>query len=195
MEFRTKASMSLPKTHSPVIAGLLEFDMNRLISFIFIIVVSVFIATSTRASTVVSPRYSSVDAAARSAPLYYSEANEPGIALFCKSEVRAAGAFLWYVSNSLCVRNKDGKLAVYFFIDKKVNKGKEIKSRFQYNLKDGQTLYREYTLFPDKESGDVLFLIHDEDVTEFISLSQESAIVKVTYNTSPTESESAFFPM
>lgn len=195
MASRTKASMSLHKIHSPVIAGLLEFEMDRLVSFIFVLVAAVFFATSTRASTVISPRYSSVDVAARSAPMFYSQASDPGVSMLCKSEIRTNGGFLWYVSNSLCVRNKNNKMEVYFFIDKKVNKGKEIKSRFQYNLKDGQTLYREYTLFPDKESGDVLFLTHDEDVTEFISLSQESAIVKVTYNTSPTESESAFFPM
>ncbi|QPX74707.1 hypothetical protein [Serratia phage vB_SmaM_Hera] len=169
--------------------------MKSLVPFIIVIIAALFLCTAADASNVISPKYSSVDVAVRSSSAYYTESQQPTVSVFCKAEIRNDSNFLWYVSNSLCVRNKNDKMEAYFFIDKKVNKGKEIKARFQYNLRDGQTLYREYLLFPDKASGDVLFLIHDEDVAEFMRLSRESAIVKVTYNTSPTESESAFFPM
>lgn len=169
--------------------------MKSLVSFIIVIIAAVFFCTAADASRAVSPRYTSIEAAIQSSPLYYNSETTGDLHITCKAQLEPGDGFVWYVQNSFCVRIKQSKTEAFFTIDEKVNKGKEISARFQYNLIDGQTLYRDYVLASDKESGDVLFLTKVEDVVEFVRLSEESAIVMVTYNISQTESKSIFFPM
>lgn len=166
--------------------------MKYLIIFT-LIAIAISIDTDGAYAARISPQFSGVEQALTAAPEYRFIGDNPSIV--CKPRIDTGATTLWYSDKFLCARNKNGDVSVFMGIDKKVNKSKEVKARFQYNLNDGQTLYRNYVMFPDKSYGDVLFLIHDEDVTEFLRLSKRSAMVIVTYNASLDESGVSFFPM